>query len=128
MKKILVCDDQKMLRKVLKESIVQMRDDVEIVEAEDGNGCLHQIEEHEIDLVFLDVEMPNLSGFEALEMLRKKEADGTGRQRIVMVTALDTDQDIIKGWSLDADGYISKPYDVDEIREALEEHLGPVSV
>lgn len=124
MKKILICDDQKRLRDVLRESILQMRDDIEVHEATDGLEALASIERHDFDLILLDVEMPNLSGFQALEKIREKEQPGDQRLRVVMVTALNTSQDIIKGWELDADGYISKPYDIDEISEALDQSLG----
>ena len=118
-----MCDDQKLLRAVLKESILQLRDDVEILEAEDGLSFLALMDEQDVDLAFLDVEMPNLDGFQALERLRAQESDGSSRAKVVMVTAMAAEENIVKGWELEADGYISKPYDVDEIREALEQHL-----
>lgn len=124
-KKLLLCDDQKMLRKVLRDSILEMREDVEVHEATDGLDALDKIDQHDYDLVLLDVEMPNLSGFQALARIRdwEKENEVARKLKIVMVTAMNSDQDIVKGWDLEADGYISKPYDIDEIGEALNQHL-----
>ena len=124
-KKLLLCDDQKMLRKVLRASILEMREDVEVHEATDGLDALDKIDQHDYDLVLLDVEMPNLSGFQALARIRdwEKENEVARKLKIVMVTAMNSDQDIVKGWDLEADGYISKPYDIDEIGEALNQHL-----
>ena len=125
MKKLLLCDDQKMLRKVLRDSILEMREDVEVHEATDGLDALEKIDQHDYDLVLLDVEMPNLSGFQALARIREweKENKVCSKLKIVMITAMNSDQDIVKGWDLEADGYISKPYDIDEIGEALSQHL-----
>ena len=125
MKKLLLCDDQKMLRKVLRDSILEMREDVEVHEATDGLDALEKIVQHDYDLVLLDVEMPNLSGFQALARIREweKENKVSSKLKIVMITAMNSDQDIVKGWDLEADGYISKPYDIDEIGEALSQHL-----
>jgi len=124
-KKLLLCDDQKMLRKVLRDSILEMREDVEVHEATDGLDALEKIDQHDYDLVLLDVEMPNLSGFQALARIREweKENKVSSKLKIVMITAMNSDQDIVKGWDLEADGYISKPYDIDEIGEALSQHL-----
>ena len=125
MKKLLLCDDQKMLRKVLRDSILEMREDVEVHEATDGLDALEKIDQHDYDLVLLDVEMPNLSGFQALARIREGEKENkvSSKLKIVMITAMNSDQDIVKGWDLEADGYISKPYDIDEIGEALSQHL-----
>ena len=125
MKKLLLCDDQKMLRKVLRDSILEMRGDVEVHEATDVLDALEKIDQHDYDLVLLDVEMPNLSGFQALARIREweKENKVSSKLKIVMITAMNSDQDIVKGWDLEADGYISKPYDIDEIGEALSQHL-----
>ena len=125
MKKLLLCDDQKMLRKVLRDSILEMREDVEVHEATDGLDALEKIDQHDYDLVLLDVEMPSLSGFQALARIREweKENKVSSKLKIVMITAMNSDQDIVKGWDLEADGYISKPYDIDEIGEALSQHL-----
>ena len=125
MKKLLLCDDQKMLRKVLRDSILEMREDVEVHEATDGLDALEKIDQHDYDLVLLDVEMPNLSGFQALARIREweKENKVSSKLKIVMITAMNSDQDIVKGWDLEADGYISKPYDIDEIGEALSQLL-----
>jgi len=114
-----------MLRKVLRDSILEMREDVEVHEATDGLDALEKIDQHDYDLVLLDVEMPNLSGFQALARIREweKENKVSSKLKIVMITAMNSDQDIVKGWDLEADGYISKPYDIDEIGEALSQHL-----
>ncbi len=120
-KQVLLCDDQKNLRKVLRNGILQLRDDIEIHEAEDGLGCLDFLSKNPCDLVFLDVEMPNLDGFSTLEKIRGQESE---RTKVVMVTALSSEEDIGKGAFLDADGYITKPYNLDEVEQALQEHLG----
>lgn len=121
MKRVLVCDDQPALREVLRDALADLRGDLEVIEAGDGQAALGLLSDKAYDLVFLDVEMPRLDGFETLKALRAKESGR--RTPVVMVTGMNTEEHIISGWQLDADGYISKPFNLDEIAEAVATHL-----
>ncbi|MGE0491859.1 MAG: response regulator [Vulcanimicrobiota bacterium] len=121
MKRVLVCDDQPALREVLRDALADLRGDLEVIEAGDGKAALGLLSDKAYDLVFLDVEMPQLDGFETLKALRAKESGR--RTPVVMVTGMNTEEHIISGWQLDADGYISKPFNLDEIAEAVATHL-----
>jgi len=65
------------------------------------------------DLVLLDVMMPGMSGFELAAMLRRDIQ--TARLPIIFLTAKDTEEDTLKGFGLDADDYVTKPFSVREV-------------
>ena len=74
--------------------------------------------EHDIDLVILDVMMPNMDGFEALKIIRNKEYLET--LPIIMLTAVDTEQKQIFGLKFGADDYIVKPFSLPNLLARIE--------
>lgn len=75
-----------------------------------------------LDLILLDVMMPEMNGYELLGHLRALEAFGT--IPVVMVTACDTDSQVLQGYQQGADYYITKPLTLDQLRYGLALHLG----
>lgn len=105
---ILVVDDNPVTRVLC--SRVLAGEGYRVVLAEDGIEALRRVKEEPVDLVLLDVMMPGLSGFDVLEALRKifpAEA-----LRVMMVTAKDQSQDVVKAFEAGADDFISKPLDI----------------
>jgi len=112
--KLLICDDSNMARKQLARCLPDDWD-VEILFAEDGHHGLEQIHEHNPDLMFLDLNMPILDGYETLEEISVQNLDIP-----VIVVSGDiqpTAQE--KVLSLGAVDFIKKPIDKDQLRQIL---------
>lgn len=116
---ILVVDDNPVTRVLC--SRVLTRDGYRVLLAEDGIEALRLIKEEPVDLVLLDVMMPGLSGFDVLEAVRKLYP--SNRLRVLMVTAKDQSEDVVKAFKLGADDYITKPLDVPIMMARIKVHL-----
>lgn len=112
MKKLrtIIIEDETPAREILK-FYLKEHDEVEIIaECSDGFAGLKSISELKPDLVFLDIQMPKLTGFEMLEVLEEKPA-------IIFTTAYD--QYAIKAFELNAADYLLKPFPKERLEEAL---------
>ena len=107
----LIVDDEPLARSLLAEQLAELGG-VEIV-GEAGNGfeAVKRCEELHPDLVFLDIQMPKLSGFEVLELL------GDGAPAVVFVTAYD--EYALKAFAVHAVDYLLKPVDTERLAAAL---------
>ena len=122
-KKILICDDEAHIRLLLEQTLEDLEDEgVELLIASNGLEGLEQIKETEPDLVFLDVMMPKMNGFEVCQMV--KQELGLENVYIIMLTAKGQEYDRLQGEQVGADLYKTKPFDPDEILELAEEVLG----
>jgi two-component system LytT family response regulator len=114
----IVADDEELARLVLKEYIGQ-EEDIEIVaECANGFDAVKAIGELKPDLVFLDIQMPKLDGFEVLELVDREPA-------VIFVTAYD--QYAMKAFDAAAVDYLLKPFDIARFHTALKKvrtHLG----
>ncbi len=122
MKKILIVDDQAKIRELVHVTI--RIGDYQILEAASGDEALEVAREHQPDLIFLDVMMPNSSidGFETCRILKSDER--TKYAHILMLTALDKEEDLRRGNEAGADGYFTKPFSPLELMNKVEEILG----
>ena len=122
-KKILICDDEPHIRMLLEQTLEDLEDEgVELILATNGQEGLDAILESRPDLVFLDVMMPFLSGFEVCEKVKKEH--GLTDVKFVLLTAKGQDADREKGLAAGADEYITKPFDPDDIYDFASETLG----
>ena len=116
--RVLIVDDDESVRWVLKKSLE--KDSIETVLAKDATEALDRLKEDDIALVLMDIRMPGMSGFEALDKIR---AEGRGPSVIIM-TAQATMQNAIEAMRRGAFDYITKPFDLDEVnilvRKAIE--------
>ncbi len=85
----------------------------EVVKAENGREAIEKISQDKIDLVLLDVMMPEINGFDVCKMI--KEEEKFRHLPIILVTALRSSKDRIRGIETGADDFISKPFDQGEI-------------
>lgn len=109
----LIVDDEPLARKILREEL-EVQDSIEIIdEAENGEAALLKISSSKPDIVFLDIQMPVMDGFELLEHLK-----GGHLPAIVMVTAYD--QHAIKAFEAGAVDYLLKPISQQRLTQALE--------
>ena len=109
--RILVVDDTPLNVKLLADLLTAK--DFEVATAASGPEALERIEAWKPDLVLLDVVMPGMSGYEVCRRIRENPA--TGVLPVVMVTALDPDQERIKGLEAGADDFLSKPVNQPEL-------------
>src|SRR5271155_5068076 len=107
----LIVDDEDLARLVLRE-LIQTHSEIAVA-AECANGfeAVKAIAEHKPDLVFLDVQMPKLDGFEVLELIDPTIA-------VIFVTAYD--QYAMRAFDANAVDYLLKPFSADRFRKALE--------
>jgi putative two-component system response regulator len=111
--KILVVDDAEENIKLVTEILNRPNRDYDILSAGDGYEALQLVKEYRPDLVMLDVVMPGIDGFEVCRILKEDEL--TRLIPVVMITALDSQQDRLKGLEAGVDDFISKPFNVYEL-------------
>ena len=111
-KKVLVVDDEKLIVKGIRFSLEQ--DGMEVDCAYDGEEALEKIKNKEYDIVLLDVMLPKLTGFEVCQHVREFSA-----VPIVMLTAKGEDMDKILGLEYGADDYITKPFNILEVKARI---------
>ena len=105
MAKIMIVDDEAMTRNLVKRLLEPKG--YEVVEAADGIDAFKNLTD-DIDLIFLDWLMPNMSGIEFLEQFRKDKKNSN--IKIVMLTALAEIENVVEAMDSGADDYIIKPF------------------
>jgi len=122
MPKILIADDEPHIRLLLKQTLEDLEDQgVELLVAENGEQALATVRKELPELVFLDVMMPKMNGFDVCRSIRDDAA--LKHIHVVLLTAKGQEFDRQKGNEVGADVYMTKPFDPDEVvgkaREAL---------
>ena len=110
MAKVLLCDDELMNRKVA--SKILKKEGFEVVEAENGLEALALLEAEPVDLILMDLMMPEMDGYEATTRIKADER--LAHIPLIIISALSDREAITKGLKLGADEYISKPFDITE--------------
>ena len=117
--RLLVVDDERSMRELL--SIVLRREGYDVVLAENGHKAIDELERGRFDLLISDIKMPDMSGVEVLRAAKRIDQDMLG----IMITAFASADTAIEAMRLGAHDYLSKPFDVDElkmkVRNALEQ-------
>ena len=111
-KKVLVVDDEKLIVKGIRFSLEQ--EGMEVDCAYDGEEALDKIKDNEYDVVLLDVMIPKYSGFEVCQSVRE-----FSDVPIIMLTAKGDDMDKILGLEYGADDYITKPFNILEVKARI---------
>ena len=120
---ILIVDDEPHLRTLIHQTLEELEDEgVELLTASNGEEALATIEAVKPNLVFLDVMMPKLSGFDVCQ--RTKQELGLTGVYIVLLTAKGQEFDRQRGQEVGADLYMTKPFDPDALLEKAREVLG----
>ena len=120
---ILIVDDEPHLRTLIHQTLEELEDEgVELLTASNGEEALATIEAVKPNLVFLDVMMPKLSGFDVCK--RTKQDLGLTDVYIVLLTAKGQEFDRQRGQEVGADLYMTKPFDPDALLEKAREVLG----
>jgi two-component system alkaline phosphatase synthesis response regulator PhoP len=120
---VLIVDDEQHIRLLIEQTLEELEDDgVVLLTASNGEEAVSVIEHHRPDLVFLDVMMPRLSGFEVCRVI--KQEMGLADTYVVLLTARGQTYDREQGMAAGADLYMTKPFDPDELLRRAREVLG----
>ncbi|MHC4182118.1 MAG: response regulator transcription factor [Planctomycetota bacterium] len=123
MPKILIVDDEPGMRELLEQTLEGFEEKgVKLFTADNGKKALEFIKTEKPELVFLDVMMPGMSGFEVCNIV--KNVLGMKEVYIIMLTAKGQEIDKQEGKDAGVDIYMTKPFDIDEIVEKAVEVLG----
>jgi len=109
--KILAVDDEKHIVRLVQINL--QKEGYDVVTASNGREALEQVEREKPDLVIMDVMMPEMGGFEALQEMKANEATST--VPVIMLTAKAQDADVFEGWKSGADLYLTKPFNPQEL-------------
>lgn len=113
MQTILIVDDEPDIREILSFNLEQAG--YTCLKAAHGEQALKLLSEHPIDLILLDVMMPGMSGFQVAQQIKDIP--------LIFLTALGEEEDILHGFSLGADDYISKPFSIKEVLARVKRSL-----
>jgi len=111
-KKVLVVDDEKLIVKGIRFSLEQ--DDMEVDCAYDGEEALQYARNNQYDIILLDVMLPKIGGFEVCQQIREFSS-----VPIIMLTAKGEDMDKILGLDYGADDYMTKPFNILEVKARI---------
>lgn len=113
--RVMIADDHKMVREGLK-SLIEFDDNIRVVEeADNGNECIEKLCHSNPDVLLLDINMPDISGIEVLDILVKKK----NCPKILMLTVHSEMEYLIKSIDMGADGYLLKDSDSHELIRAI---------
>src|ERR1700704_3002203 len=118
-KKVLIADDEPNIVAAI-EFLLKQRG-YEVHAAPDGGEALRIVEQVVPDLVLLDVMMPQTSGYEVCQAIRKRAE--WRHIKIVMLSAKGRDAEVVKGLAMGADLYVTKPFSTRELMARIEELL-----
>ena len=108
MKTVMVVDDSRIMRNIVKKTFEQLNIPVQFLEASDGSQALQALTANKIDLVLLDWNIPRLSGIDLLKKVRSMDA--YRNIPIVMVTSESSNLNIVEAVKAGATAYITKPF------------------
>src|SRR6201986_42211 len=115
MKRVLIIDDEPLARMVVLEYLQNFKDEIEVIqECNDGFEGLKAIQQDQPDLIFLDVQMPKINGFEMLELVENPPS-------VIFTTAFD--EYAIKAFETHAVDYLLKPFSKERFNKAVEKFL-----
>ena len=109
--KILIVDD--VVSNVLLLKILLTNEKFQVCTASNGNQCIEQAKKEKPDLILLDVMMPDISGFDTAVILKKDPE--TMEIPIIFLTALNSPADLVKGFQVGANDFLTKPFNKEEL-------------
>jgi DNA-binding response OmpR family regulator len=123
MPKVLIVDDEPFIRLLLEQTLEELEDDgVELLSTDNGETALDIIRAEIPEMVFLDVMMPKMNGFDVCTVV--KNDPRLSQVFVVLLTAKGQEFDKQKGIDVGADIYMTKPFNPDEVLAKTREILG----
>lgn len=116
---ILIVDDSRSVRTIMKNALGTLQHGLQILEAGDGDSAVEIYKQCLADLVFMDITMPGLNGIEALRAIKQFDPDA----HVVMLTAESSLDTVVKAKELKADGFIAKPFEAARLTKLVIEHM-----
>ena len=113
--KVLICEDNSMAQKVLEFTLKKMGH--EVISASNGKEGIDLLREEDVQLVITDINMPYNSGLELIQFLRKQTAK---KIPVLIVSNINLEESKKHAAELGADGYITKPFDPQELIDTIE--------
>ena len=120
-KKILIVDDSEMTRRLISTAIRGLGD-IEYEEAKDGFEAIQKLPTERFDLLFVDINMPNINGLELIDYC--KQSDQYQQIPIIIISTEDSHKDQEKGLELGASDYLLKPIQLDRLMEVIKNTIG----
>ncbi len=117
MPRVLIVEDDRAILRGLEMNL--QLEGFETVTAADGAQALEAAQRHTLDLVILDIMLPEMNGFEVCRELRRTESDVP----IILLSAKSAEMDIVMGLELGADDYVTKPFKLRELIARVKAHL-----
>lgn len=108
MNKIIIVDDDPNIRELIR--LILKKDGFDVLEAADGEEAMEKLDNNKVDLIILDIMMPNMDGWETCREIRS-----ICDVPILMLTAKGETSQKVKGFELGADDYLTKPFDPPEL-------------
>ena len=112
---VIIADDSLIIRKNLRMILEEMGHNI-VAEAVSGQSAIDLYKEHNPDVITMDVTMPNLTGIEALQEIKKLYPDAS----VVMITSHGQEELVLEAIKSGAKGYILKPINMDKVQEIFE--------
>lgn len=112
--KVILIDDEPLARQIVKEYLATFKQIEIVAECGDGFEAVKAIQQHDPALIFLDIQMPKINGFETLELLEKKPA-------VIFTTAFD--EYALKAFEQNAIDYLLKPFNQDRFEKAVKKFI-----
>jgi len=122
--KILIVDDEKSTIDLLRMALEQ--ENYDVLEAHTGAGAIKKALSENIDLILLDIMLPDITGYEICNKLKKNPL--TMSVPIIMLTGMAGAPDKIAGMDLGADDYITKPFSMNDLKEKIRIALTPGTI
>ena len=119
--RVMVIDDSNTIRRSAE--IFLMQAGCQVILAENGFDALAKIADHQPDLIFVDIMMPRLDGYQTCSLIKKN-----GRHRatpVIMLSSKDSLFDRARGRMVGSDEYLTKPFSKDSLLKAVMTHLNP---
>ncbi|MFK7887391.1 MAG: twitching motility response regulator PilG [Gammaproteobacteria bacterium] len=117
--KVLVIDDSKTIRRTAETLLT--KEGCQVFTATDGFDALSKIADHEPDIVFVDIMMPRLDGYETCSLIKNHSTFRT--TPVIMLSSKDGLFDRAKGRIVGSEQYLTKPFTKDELVGAIERHV-----
>ena len=119
-KRIMTVDDASIIRLMIKDVLVECGGYDVVAECASGREAVEKYKELRPDLVTMDIIMPEMDGIQALEEILKFDPNA----KVVMVTAIDQRESLMKAIRLGATDYIVKPFEADRVMAAVQKAFG----
>lgn len=116
---IAIAEDNSFALKACIEKLAPHREFKVVLSAFNGHELLENIQEHQIDLVLMDIQMPGMNGIEATELIKKRHPE----LKVLMLTTFDDDENIFRAIMAGANGYLLKEENTESLRQSIIETL-----